>query len=148
MYTENALLYNVHWTMYNAVSIGLWCTEQCTDPHSVHWTVVERCPDVGLAMQYNTTTLVLLCNTIQRRWSCYTIQYNNAGRTISPNSPFTDSACCLPNITCTKPSKVMILINDNPKCLGKKENICKWVANRGCSEVKTTGDWRGSNWSQ
>ena len=30
-----------------------------------------------------------------------------------PNSPFTDSACCLPTITCTKPSKVMILINDN-----------------------------------
>ena len=53
MYTENALLYNVHWTTYNAVSI-----EQCTDPHCVHWTVVERCPNVGLAIQYNTTTLV------------------------------------------------------------------------------------------
>ena len=29
-----------------------------------------------------------------------------------PNSPFTDSACCLTTITCTKPPKVMILIND------------------------------------
>ena len=30
----------------------------------------------------------------------------------SSNSPFTDSACCLTTITCTKPPKVMILIND------------------------------------
>ena len=33
-------------------------------------------------------------------------------RTISPNSPFTDSPSCLTSITCTKPPKVMILIND------------------------------------
>ena len=82
----------------------------------MHWT-----------MHWSTQCALNGGREMSQRWSCYAIQYNNAGRTISPNSPFTDSACCLPNITCTKPSKVMILINDNPKCLGKKENICKWL---------------------
>ena len=31
----------------------------------------------------------------------------------APNSPFTDSACCLWPVTCNQPSKVIILINDN-----------------------------------
>ena len=30
----------------------------------------------------------------------------------APNSPFTDSACCLWPVTCNQPSKVIILIND------------------------------------
>ena len=40
----------------------------------------------------------------------------------APNSPFTDSACCLWPVTCNQPSKVIILINDKITRVPAEEN--------------------------
>ena len=40
----------------------------------------------------------------------------------APNSPFTDSACCLWPVTCNQPSKVIILINHKITRVSAGEN--------------------------
>ena len=101
---------------------------RCNDKVFMHWcnvldNVLDNALDSGQCTDamYWTMYWAMFCTSGSVRWSRDVPASDN-----EPNSPFTDSACCLPTITCTKPSKVIILINDNRenyKILVKKSLI-------------------------